>query len=846
MVETFDLSVVPSADRSTHATGAATLADWIDAVRAPGAAVQAAVARLRAMGADTDDGKALKASAFPAITFSARFEDARKVDAPWRHSGIIPIDLDDVDAAADVRDAAREIPSCAAAYVTPSGVGVKLAIVVEPIPTDVDGHRHAWDAAKTAVEAALGFPVDAGNDVNRLAFASHDPGAWWTPRVEVEPVKWEPPRAEWIDGSTAASENQPRRPGARQPQQDTAGTATDALGSIDPAGLPDGEWVRIGMAAKSAEVSWADFDAWCQRDAARYNERVNLKRWESWAIEGDIGPGTLFHAAKQAGWFNLRARSHEAGLRGNQGRTVDRYVAQAVEAGWEARDARETAQGAYNAGLAERDETVVTTAPELPETLAEVLGRLEIDVRWNVRARRIEWMMGAEADWIESTDRLEADLRGEIQRRFKRPGRGGSEGRGKPVQFRYTQIAWIEALNALLYGREIDPFIVELDALAAAAESNPSAFPQGLRLTWAEDLLGVPRSELNRAAAEAIALGMVARAYEPGSPLDLVPILQGPQGVGKSKTLRALAGPAYFSDSVNLTNRDAKLYEAMDGAALVELAEIEHARYARLEALKQFITQQQVTMRPAYARRAETVGRTQVLVGTSNAADPIPFDPTGARRFHVLACAPQRDDPVAAMVKLRPLILADAVRAYRAAARPGIPWALQDEQAAIGREFMQADDLVELFVKHEQAGAKTVTIPELVVELELVVSRVDQHGHATQDAGELAALAAKDYRLCRRVTEIALFRGWRRERREGQRVMAPPATATPVAQQAALGAENRNRPADIQAGAEPPLDLGDAALDVVTRKDPLAVAPIVCDGCGAHVRPELFDRHECR
>ena len=560
-----------------------------------------------------------------------------------------------------------------------------------------------------------------------------------------------------------------------------------------------------------------------------------MKRWDSWAAEGGIKAGTLFHAAKQAGWFNLRARSHEAGLRGNQGRTVDRYVAQAVEAGWEERDARETAQGAYNAGLAERDETVVTTAPELPETLAEVLGRLEIDVRWNVRARRIEWMMGAEADWIESTDRLEADLRGEIQRRFKRPGRGGSEGRGKPVQFRYTQIAWIEALNALLYGREIDPFIVELDALAAAAESNPAAFPEGLRLTWAEDLLGVPKSELNRAAAEAIALGMVARAYEPGSPLDLVPILQGPQGVGKSKTLRALAGPAYFSDSVNLTNRDAKLYEAMDGAALVELAEIEHARYARLEALKMFITQQQVTMRPAYARRAETVRRTQVLVGTSNAADPIPFDPTGARRFHVLACSPQVEDPVKRMVNMRPLILADAVRAYRAAARPGIPWALKDEQAAIGREFMQADDLVELFVKHEQAGAKTVTIPELVVDLELVVSRVDQHGHATQDAGELAALAAKDYRLCRRVTEIALFRGWQRERREGQRVMAPPATATPVAQQAAL-----------PAGAEPALDLGAAALDVVTRKDPLAVAPTVCDGCGAHVRPELFDRHECR
>ena len=272
MVETFDLSVVPSADRSTHATGAATLADWIDAVRAPGAAVQAAVARLRAMGADTDEGKALKASAFPAITFSARFEDARKVDAPWRHSGIIPIDLDNVPYAPDdVRKAAREIPGCVAAYVSPSGAGVKLAIVVDPIPTDVDGHKHAWAAAQAVVEATLGLPVDAGNDVNRLAFASHDPGAWWTPRVEVEPVKWEMP---------VTAENghlEERRSDGQSQQQDTPGTATDALGSIDPAGLPDGEWVRIGMAAKSAEVSWADFDAWCQRDAARYNERVNLE-----------------------------------------------------------------------------------------------------------------------------------------------------------------------------------------------------------------------------------------------------------------------------------------------------------------------------------------------------------------------------------------------------------------------------------------------------------------------------------------------------------------------------------------------------------------------------------------
>ena len=56
MVETFDLSVVPSADRSTHATGAATLADWIDAVRKPGPAVRETVALIRQFTQETLSG----------------------------------------------------------------------------------------------------------------------------------------------------------------------------------------------------------------------------------------------------------------------------------------------------------------------------------------------------------------------------------------------------------------------------------------------------------------------------------------------------------------------------------------------------------------------------------------------------------------------------------------------------------------------------------------------------------------------------------------------------------------------------------------------------------------------
>ena len=76
--------------------------------------------------------------------------------------------------------------------------------------------------------------------------------------------------------------------------------AREALHAL-PADLPREEWVRAGMAAKAAGLSFDDFDAWSATGAS-YRAADVRDTWRSLSVDGGIGAGTLFHMAKGAGW----------------------------------------------------------------------------------------------------------------------------------------------------------------------------------------------------------------------------------------------------------------------------------------------------------------------------------------------------------------------------------------------------------------------------------------------------------------------------------------------------------------------------------------------------------------
>lgn len=79
-----------------------------------------------------------------------------------------------------------------------------------------------------------------------------------------------------------------------------AARAIDALHAIPP-DLPRDEWVRVGMAAQAAGVSFDDFDAW-SAEAANYDARACRDTWRSFKPGKGVGPGTLYRIAAEHGW----------------------------------------------------------------------------------------------------------------------------------------------------------------------------------------------------------------------------------------------------------------------------------------------------------------------------------------------------------------------------------------------------------------------------------------------------------------------------------------------------------------------------------------------------------------
>ncbi|MDI3511750.1 MAG: putative primase/helicase [Betaproteobacteria bacterium] len=76
--------------------------------------------------------------------------------------------------------------------------------------------------------------------------------------------------------------------------------AIDALQCIPP-DLPRDEWVKVGMGAHAAGVSFDDFDAW-SAGAGNYDASACREVWRSIKPGKGVGAGTLYRVAAEHGW----------------------------------------------------------------------------------------------------------------------------------------------------------------------------------------------------------------------------------------------------------------------------------------------------------------------------------------------------------------------------------------------------------------------------------------------------------------------------------------------------------------------------------------------------------------
>ncbi|NRN27889.1 VapE domain-containing protein [Photorhabdus heterorhabditis] len=200
-------------------------------------------------------------------------------------------------------------------------------------------------------------------------------------------------------------------------------------------------------------------------------------------------------------------------------------------------------------------------------------------------------------------------------------------------------------LRITLEQRSFKPVGRELirDVVLLTADENP--FDSAV--TWLNSLKwdGVPRvehfynthfgtedSQYTRAVSLYMWTALAGRVMNPGCKADMVPILVGAQGCGKSTGVAALSPDPEFFTEVALGEKEDDLARKMRGRLVGEIGELRGLHTKELEAIKAFISRTHENWIPKYREFATQFPRRLVFIGTTN-QDEFLADDTGNRRW---------------------------------------------------------------------------------------------------------------------------------------------------------------------------------------------------------------------
>lgn len=439
-----------------------------------------------------------------------------------------------------------------------------------------------------------------------------------------------------------------------EPAQAQEATAEDrrralsALNAISYDGTSRDVWLEIGMAYHAAGGDLASFDEWCQRQPG-YDAESVAKEWASFAPDGvnrPIGPGTLFHRARAAGWaggVGAKWAFHGAG---------------------EAPDAPETGQAAggepprapgYEFKLNAKGEPtrVVTSLANLVE-LFSTHSEFRESLRFNELSENIEITQDGATMVVD--DSVVVSVRVWVDTAL--------DWAQKP-----SAALVVDGLSEVARRHSYNPIKDYLEQLVWDGEDRLDY--------WLDDVCGVARNLYTMGCARKMLIGAVARVMRPGCKLDTLPILIGPQGTLKSTLVRVLVDGKVSDTPAALGSKDS--YLALKGAWVLELAELAAMTGREVERVKAFFSAPVDRYRPPYARLTEEHPRKCWFIGTTNDSEFLK-DATGSRRFWPLVVA---HVDITALKAIRDQLWAEAMHRWRA----GEPWHLSEEEESEREEL---------------------------------------------------------------------------------------------------------------------------------------------------------------
>ena len=303
---------VVSVYQNTHDTRGITapLSSVIQRVRSGALGLKHKTARARTLAVKNRSAyRNFKGKQLPAFTPAGVFSK-RNCQSIAAHSGLLVLDYDHIEAhnLTHIKEIATGAVHTAAAFISPSGSGVKVLVAVDPKPTDAASHTGAWRAAAAYYDDLLSATADSsGKDLPRLTFLAHDPSAYLA--QEVIPLHWEAP------ADTTHSPPHPSENGAtvapdktktedRKVATDLA-ILTEALGYIPPDDYET--WLLVGMAIHHDGGDISIWEEWSRAAPSKYEPGACEHKWRTFTAGGGITLGTVYDLARQNGW-NGRAK----------------------------------------------------------------------------------------------------------------------------------------------------------------------------------------------------------------------------------------------------------------------------------------------------------------------------------------------------------------------------------------------------------------------------------------------------------------------------------------------------------------------------------------------------------
>ncbi len=158
--------------------------------------------------------------------------------------------------------------------------------------------------------------------------------------------------------------------------------------------------------------------------------------------------------------------------------------------------------------------------------------------------------------------------------------------------------------------------------------------------SWLQTYFGAPDTRAIRAMGPKFLISTIARAMVPGCQVDHALILEGPQGLSKSKAIRILGGKDVEGQGwyMNMQTKLESQYSgfALQGHWIIELGELSSMRSASIQKIRSYITEVIDVYKRPYDVEFSQRKRRCVFIGTTNEYD---YLPSHERRFWPVRCS---------------------------------------------------------------------------------------------------------------------------------------------------------------------------------------------------------------